>query len=554
MGLPLYILLGLLSVLGFSLGNLFFERRRTRARLKAQWGSTAMLKNSDRDLIEDQAAYFKRLKQDLPEEAYLDDTTWADLNMDAVFQSLDSTRSLTGSECLYACLRRTSESAEALAARASRVSYFETREEERIQVQEALDRISHAPFHGAWRFIFDAAYRYPPYQWVYPLLGALPFLILVLGFVKPAFFLGVPVSFGLNLVVFYLSQRDWEAEAAGIRHIASVLRCARKISRMNLGLKTEAETLKKELSAVSGVMRWVRLFGLQKQSDMDFVTDYVKIAFMLDMVSLVQILRHINKHTNAIKVLYELVGELDLDIALAMLKAREARLCAPEFSLESGLKATGLCHPLIPNAVPNPCCFDRCILLTGSNASGKSSYMRAVAVNAILAQTIGLVYAERFTMKRARVMSSIAIADDLLAGESYFIAEIKSLKRLIEAAKRQPDLLCFVDEVLRGTNTIERIAAAKTLLELLSESGALCMAATHDIELTTLLQAHYTNLHFTEEIREGRVVFSYKVLEGPSVSRNALALLEIMGYDARIVQSARALAQKFETTGTWTDK
>ena len=110
----------------------------------------------------------------------------------------------------------------------------------------------------------------------------------------------------------------------------------------------------------------------------------------------------------------------------------------------------------------------------------------------------------------------MALRDNLAGGESYYIVEIKALKRILDMTEQRtkentPPVLCFVDEVLRGTNTVERIAASSQILRSLSERGVLCFAATHDIELTELLKDYYTNYHFAEEICDGDVVFNYQL-------------------------------------------
>ena len=108
-----------------------------------------------------------------------------------------------------------------------------------------------------------------------------------------------------------------------------------------------------------------------------------------------------------------------------------------------------------------------------------------------------------------------------------------------------------MDEVLRGTNTIERIAASSRILRSLVKENVLPLAATHDIELSYILEDVYENYHFEEEIVENDVLFNYLLKEGRATSRNAIKLLEIIGYDKHIVEEAQAAAKKFEDTGSW---
>lgn len=132
------------------------------------------------------------------------------------------------------------------------------------------------------------------------------------------------------------------------------------------------------------------------------------------------------------------------------------------------------------------------------------------------------------------------------------MVEIKAMKRIVEQS-RQKDIpiLCFIDEVLRGTNTVERIAASTEILRFLDEQGVICIAATHDIELTYLLEKWYENYHFTEQVDGQDITFSYELLKGRADSRNAIKLLQVMGYDREIVDHAEAMARHFLKTGQW---
>ena len=119
-------------------------------------------------------------------------------------------------------------------------------------------------------------------------------------------------------------------------------------------------------------------------------------------------------------------------------------------------------------------------------------------------------------LRHFKVMTSMALRDDLERGESYFIVEIRSLKRILEEAEKEECLLCIIDEVLRGTNTIERIGASSRILADLERDHVLPFAATHDIELSYILEDLYENYHFEEEVKEHEVVFNYLLKKGKS--------------------------------------
>lgn len=128
--------------------------------------------------------------------------------------------------------------------------------------------------------------------------------------------------------------------------------------------------------------------------------------------------------------------------------------------------------------------------------------------------------------------------------------EIKSLRRIIKGLSDDYPTLCFIDEVLRGTNTVERIASSTALLRYFEERSVLCFAATHDIELTTLLSS-YAQYHFREEMSPSGMYFSYRLMQGPSRTRNAIQLLEQLEFPQEVTDAARSLAAGFDKTGQW---
>lgn len=208
----------------------------------------------------------------------------------------------------------------------------------------------------------------------------------------------------------------------------------------------------------------------------------------------------------SLELLMENIGLLDACIGAASYREYLSLYCRPEFvdSDRAFLNGEGLYHPMLEDPVANSITAKGQILLTGSNASGKSTFLKTVALNVILAQSIHTCLAVSYKASFMKVLTSMALKDDLQGGDSYYIVETKSLKRILEEAKQGEPLLCIVDEVLRGTNTVERIAASSRILASLAQPHVLAFAATHDIELTYILEGIYENYHFEEEIRDKR--------------------------------------------------
>ena len=192
------------------------------------------------------------------------------------------------------------------------------------------------------------------------------------------------------------------------------------------------------------------------------------------------------------------------------------------------------------------------VAIVGPTGCGKSTFIKTIAVNVILAQSIHTCLAAEFETCFFRICSSMSLKDDVLHGESYYMVEIKSIKRILDLiAHKEYRVLCFVDEVLRGTNTVERIAASSQILKSLNSENSMCFVATHDIELTSLLEDRYENYHFREEVTDGDVTFSYQLLPGKATTRNAIRLLSIMGYQEDIIQKAEQMALEFVRNSHW---
>ena len=511
------------------------RQRRLKADLTRRWGDPAALKRLEDDLLEDAAGYFRARAKALPARDFVDDVTWADLDMDEVFRRIDSTQSAVGSEVLYAMLRETGLPEHALSRRARRIARLQSDERARLAVQRALSAAGTRRFHGAIRYLFGSGFAMPPHAGLYLLLGLLPIAWVLAGLLYTPLFFGLAFSFALNLVVYYRTELRWKSEVCAVRHVASLLECARRLTKSRPdGFEAEVDEIAALAAPLKGLRRLCSVLAMEAPGAIDFLTDYVKILFLSDMICLCAIVRQMEKHADELRRLYALIGELDACAALAALRETSPTWCEPVFHESLEVSAQGLVHPLVSNAVPNKVVWRGGVVVTGSNASGKSTFAKAVAVNAILAQTTFTCFARAFSLCRGRVMTSMAARDSLARGESTFVAELRSLWRLLDA--REGVVLCFLDEILRGTNTAERIAASAAVLQALNAGKRLVMAATHDAELTRM--PGFDNWHFEERIEAGGVTFPYRLLPGPAKGHTAIALMRQLGFDEAIVRRA----------------
>lgn len=240
----------------------------------------------------------------------------------------------------------------------------------------------------------------------------------------------------------------------------------------------------------------------------------------------------------------EAIAELDALSALATARRDNPDWCMPEIDQTPLLTAEALGHPLIPDErrVPNDTQVGppgTLLLVTGSNMSGKSTLLRAIGLNVVLAQAGGCVCAVRMRLPGCDLQTSIRVQDSLELGLSYFMAALARLKGVVDAAEHPRDgrvLLYLLDEILQGTNSAERGIAVRAVARHLLDAGAIGAMTTHDLTVAgeQPLKSSAVLVHFTEIVDEqGRMVFDYRLREGLATSRNALRLMQMIGIDLK---------------------
>jgi hypothetical protein len=244
------------------------------------------------------------------------------------------------------------------------------------------------------------------------------------------------------------------------------------------------------------------------------------------------------RHRSAVTAWLRVVGEIEALQSLAAYSFERPEDPFPEFvDGPACFIATGLGHTLIPAAsrVRNDVDISgetRVLLVSGSNMSGKSTLLRSVGINTVLAMAGAPVCATRLALTPLQVGASIRINDSLHEGSSRFYAEITRLRQLFEAA--QLPLLFLLDELLQGTNSTDRRIGAHGVLRALVERGAIGLVSTHDLALTDgaeLRLGALKNVHFQDELVDGRLRFDFKLREGVVTKSNGIELMRAIGLD-----------------------
>ncbi|MGN1149039.1 MAG: hypothetical protein ACI4TB_11475 [Lachnospiraceae bacterium] len=532
------------------------DRKKLIDRLKNHYGEM-----QEKEYRPEQYASISRYFFKHPAEGQIDDITWNDLNMDDVFKRMNDTFSSAGEEVLYYILRTPQFSEEKLAHFEELIQYFAEHTEERVGLQLLFHRMGHTGRFSLYDYLDHLdilGKRSNSRHWILNLLY-IPCILLCA--IRPSYGVLCLVLLMLyNMITYFKEKNEIDPYISSFAYVMRLMDVAQKTEGLHLDeLQQEMELLRSHRKNLSKFKRgsfWLMSSGRMSGSGnpLDIILDYLRMICHLDLMKFNSMLEQVRLHTEDVDVLFSTLGSLEAAIAVgAYRKSLSEGYCIPQLMPDEKrtIAAREVYHPLIDKPVKNSIRADRGVLLTGSNASGKSTFLKTVAVNAIFAQTIHTVLADFYEGSYFHIYSSMALRDDLAGGESYYMVEIRAIKRILDVAGSGADVLCFVDEVLRGTNTVERISASTEILKSLSTDRVMCFAATHDVELTELLADIYDNYHFEEEIIDGDVHFNYRLLGGKATTRNAIKLLQVMGYQEAIIENANRRAEAFLQTGKW---
>lgn len=496
-------------------------------------------------------------KHNMPKH-FVDDITWNDLNMDEIFKKMNFTESTVGEEYLYYMLRNMDCDTSKMEKQEEMIAYFMENEEARIYMQ----MLYHSVGKGEKYSIFDYLDYMEQINVKSNLKQTIINVLLILSIGLCFFESGIGVILVvslliLNILTYFKEKKKLEPYLCSLAYVQRLLDVAKKLCGIKIeilqGSQTEIKKVLNKFKDFSANSMWIQMGSGQTGSSnpLDIILDYLRMVTHVDLMIFSKLFKKLQGRKAEVCKMVEILGEIEACIAIGWYRNTLPYYTLPEFD-EKNLNMQEGYHPLIENAVPNSIMAEGGVLITGSNASGKSTFLKMVAINVILAQGIHTVCAREYKSQIFEVFSSMALRDSVVEGDSYFMVEIKSIKRILEKVKESKrKMICFVDEVLRGTNTVERIAASTHILMCLQKAETICFAATHDIELARLLKDTFANYHFEENIEGNDVKFNYLLCEGKATSRNAIKLLKVLGYDDTLVKDAENMATNFLKTGKW---
>ena len=523
---------------------------RLRKKLAKAWdGERFFIKKDIEESLVDGMLLASTLQ---PTDSQVDDQTWYDLALHKVFDQLNYTQSSIGAEALYQKMRlltfQPDDSLRELE------EFFERQPDLRLRVQVIMNQLGKKNHNMARSIVANPGKQDSRiYLSLYIFLACLPVLSLFfLPFFKIQAFSVLIASVTFNII--FSSIRNWSNKTRldQVSYLVRIFASAEKLSRLALpkqeALKQAVQPFKKT-KVISSILQ-----SPTGNSEMEIILIYLNFLFLIPQIAQIYIYQQVRAHQKEAQETINLLGELEVAISLLRHKRDGKLVCHPCFKQDGGIKGKGIYHPLLADPVANDVSFEKNMVISGDNASGKSTYLKMVAINCILAQGLGFAYGESLELSYGHVMTSMDVSDDIEVGDSYFITESKTILRMIENLKKPGFHYFFIDELFKGTNTIERIGAGLGIVRWLSGRNCLYMISSHDIELVVASGAVNDNYHFDSRYVDGKIVFDYHIKQGAAVTKNAVNTLKSLHFPSEITLTAQELIEQYEETGKWSLK
>jgi hypothetical protein len=512
-------------------------KRRVIEKLRAKWGRPG---SKDGWLA---SRYFELTGNDSRRD-YVDERTWVDLEYPKIFSCFDSTETPIGGQTLFSKLRECVDDPGGLKREFEAYEALRADRSLREEIQLRLMPLQADSTANVADYIFGDPPERPKYhRWLTAWsVFSLATLVVVLTLSLPVTLWLVVVA--VNTIVIFRTTQYLHRDTEALRDCYQLLHVAEGLASIasSGALLPQFARLVQETPLRARAKRALRLFCISRGVVAQTLYLWLNLAFLAELLAYVRTIDRFVRVRPELASTFRSVGSLDAAIALASFLEHRPDHCQPFVSDAALIDIQDGYHPLLDKAVKNSIRLDgRSALVTGSNMAGKTTFIKTVGTNIVLGRTIGFCFASNAIIPSSSVMASIRGDHSIESGKSHYFAEIEAAHAFIETAKRGDCRVFVIDELFSGTNTIERLAAARAVLESLS-TNAQVLVTTHDVELQDMLAEHYDLYHFRED-PDVEGFFDYRLRSGATTTRNAIRLLERMEFPAEVVRTAMAYAK-----------
>lgn len=517
---------------------MILPKRRATAKLRAKWGKPGA---KDTWLA---SRYFDLTRDDSARN-YVDDTTWIDLEYPKIFSHLDSTETPIGGQTLFCMLREYVNDSNQLQDQYAAYIALRSNKTLREEIQLNLMPLQADSNASISDYIFgDLPAKPKHHRWI-PVLSLFSVASLILVLVSSLPFGLWLAVVAVNAVVIARTSMHLHRDTEALKGCHQLLHVADRLASINADSAPlpQLDCLVTERPLRARAKKALRLFSLSRGPITQSLYLWLNLAFLAELLAYVRTIDRFARVRNELGSTFGLVGSLDATIAIASYLVHQPDHCQPVVSDAALIEIEDGYHPLLAQPVNNSIRLEgRSALVTGSNMAGKTTFIKMIGTNIIFGRTVGFCFASSAVITASSVMASIRGEHSVESGKSHYFAEIEAVHSFIESAKSGECRVFVIDELFSGTNTVERLAAARAVLEALSRNAQV-FVTTHDIELQDVLADRYDMYHFRED-PDVEGFFDYRLRLGPTTARNAIRLLERMEFPGEVVQAAMAYAME----------
>ncbi|GAA0819780.1 MutS-related protein [Clostridium tertium] len=472
----------------------------------------------------------------------IDDQTAHDLNVDEVFKKISNCSSTPGEQMLYYILRTPKTNSAELIERNKIIEKFKNDENLRSTIQQIFSNLGKQRKGEIFNLFNTETVVNKSKVLLYNLIALSSVVALVWFIIDGAD--KIPTFIGIFAIYMFISLRtasEIEYELTSLQYLGDFIRASKELSKIDdPTLKDEIDKIKERVDLFSKIDK--KTLFIYSQGALDIFIETINALFLTRIRSYYSIINIIKKNRQELIELYALVGKIEAYISVSSYRTKLKNYSLPNFTDNKNnlFKIENACHPLLEDGIPNSINLNnKGVILTGSNMSGKSTFMRTLALNMLLAQSIYTCLCDDYNASFFRVMSSLSISDDVLSGTSYYLEECNAVLRILNSLDEEVPAFCIIDEIFKGTNPIERIATSKQILKYIMSRNALSIVATHDLELAETCNDKYLKYYFCEDVDENEgLIFDFKLKEGICNTGNAIKLLSYLGYPNEIINDS----------------
>lgn len=483
----------------------------------------------------------------------LTDQTIEDIDFYQLFRFIDRTTSKIGQQFLFKKLIEPTSNIEHKSE--GLIKLFTKEKDLREEIQLELLKLSGNDAYYITSLLGDKLLEKPKWLKFLVIDIIIVVCLLILSFKFQVLIIVLIIPITLNMILHYWNKSNTFQFTRSIPQLHLLMAVSKELLKRGDAFydKSVAASMAnlRSFQRKASLIRFDNRGGIQAElkSIGLYLIELIKAFFLIEVFMLFKVLKELKTKQASIIDLFNYVGNIDASISIASLRAGTLKTCQPVLmSAKKEVIVKNIYHPLIENCVKNSLSIsNRSVLITGSNMSGKSTFLRTVAINSILAQTIYTCFADEYISPIVKQFSSVRIDDNLFEGKSYYFQEVNIMASLIAQVDNSHQNLFVLDEVFKGTNTVERIAAAKAILSYLNCKDNIVIVSTHDIELADMLKDEYDLYHFTETIENNELHFDYHIKLGQLRTRNAIKILELSNYPADIISEARNISTTLRT-------